>query len=80
MKISAQNQIPGKVVSITKGSVMSEVTMDIGGGHQIKSLIGTSSVSRLKLKKGSPIVAIIKATEVVVAVTEAPDAVSRQPS
>lgn len=45
---------------------MSEVTIDIGGGHHIVSLISTSSVKRLKLKKGSPAIAVIKATEVIV--------------
>ena len=67
MKISAQNQIPGKVVSIHHGEVMSEVLVDIGGGHQVKSLIGSSSVARLGLKPGSAIIAIIKATEVILA-------------
>lgn len=72
MALSAQNQIPGKVRSITRGSVMSEVLIDIGGGQQIKSLIGSSSVKRLKLKKGSPVVAVIKATEVILS-SDVPD-------
>jgi len=66
MALSAQNQFPGKIISISKGSVMSEVVIDIGGGLEVKSLIGSSSVKRLKLKKGSPVVAVIKATEVIV--------------
>jgi len=66
MALSARNQFPGKVVSVRGGAVMSEVTIDIGGGHQIVSLISTSSVKRLKLKKGSAAVAVIKATEVIV--------------
>lgn len=74
MALSAQNQFPGKVVSIVKGSVMSEVMIDIGGGHSIKSLIGSSSVKRLKLKKGSEVVAVIKATEVIVS-TNGPDSI-----
>jgi molybdopterin-binding protein len=45
---------------------MSEVTIDIGGGHKIVALISTSSVKRLRLKKGRPAVAVIKATEVIV--------------
>ena len=45
---------------------MSEVVIDIGGGHEIVSLISVSSAKRLKLKKGSEAVAIIKATEVLV--------------
>jgi molybdopterin-binding protein len=66
MALSARNQFPGRVVSIRAGAVMSEVVIDIGGGHRIVSLISTSSVKRLKLKKGSPAVAVIKATEVIV--------------
>jgi len=66
MALSARNQFPGKVVSIKGGAVMSEVVIDIGGGHKIVSLISTSSVKRLKLKKGGDAVAVIKATEVIV--------------
>jgi molybdopterin-binding protein len=70
MAISARNQFKGKIVSIKHGSVMSEVVLDIGGGHQIVSLISTSSVKRLKLKKGGAAVAVIKATEVLISVGE----------
>jgi len=66
MPLSARNQFRGTVTSLTRGAVMSEVIIDIGGGHQIVSLISTSSVKRLKLKKGGPAVAVIKATEVIV--------------
>jgi molybdate transport system regulatory protein len=66
MAISARNQFKGKVASIKQGGVMAEVVIDIGGGHQIVSLISTSSAKRLRLKKGSAAVAVIKATEVIV--------------
>jgi len=66
MALSARNQFPGTVVSVKGGSVMSEVVIDIGGGHQIVSLISTSSAKRLKLKKGAKAVAVVKATEVIV--------------
>jgi molybdopterin-binding protein len=65
MPLSARNQFKGKVVSVKGGAVMSEVVIDIGG-HQIVSLISTSSVRRLKLKKGASAVAVIKATEVII--------------
>ena len=65
MPLSARNQFKGKVVSVKNGAVMSEVVIDIGG-HQIVSLISTSSARRLKLKKGSTAVAVIKATEVII--------------
>ena len=66
MPISARNQFKGTVVSIKQGGVMAEVVIDIGGGHEIVSLITSSSVKRLRLKKGSPAVAVIKSTEVIV--------------
>ncbi|HEX4124734.1 MAG TPA: TOBE domain-containing protein [Tepidisphaeraceae bacterium] len=64
--LSARNQFPGKVVSVRSGAVVSEVVIDIGGGHQIVALISTTSAKRLRLKKGSSAVAVIKATEVIV--------------
>ena len=72
MALSARNQFAGKIVSLRSGSVMSEVVIDIGGGHRIVSLISTSSVKRLRLKKGGSAVAVIKATEVIVS-TDLPD-------
>ena len=70
MALSARNQFPGKVVQVRHGAVMSEVVIDIGGGHRIVSLISTSSAKRLRLKKGKQAVAIIKATEVIVSTDE----------
>jgi molybdopterin-binding protein len=65
MAISARNQFPGTVVSVKHGAVMCEVVLDIGGGHEIVSLISDSSAKRLKLKKGARAVAVIKSTEVI---------------
>jgi molybdopterin-binding protein len=72
MALSARNQFKGKVVSLRNGAVMSEVVIDIGGGHQIVSLISASSAKRLKLRKGATAVAVIKATEVIVS-TDLPE-------
>jgi molybdopterin-binding protein len=73
MPLSARNQFRGRVTSVKGGAVMSEVVIDIGGGHQIVSLISTSSAKRLKLKKGSQAVAVIKATEVIVSTDPSDD-------
>ena len=70
MPISARNQFRGTVISLKHGAVMSEVVLDIGGGHQIVSLISTSSAKRLKLRKGKEAVAVIKATEVIISTDE----------
>ena len=71
MALSARNQFPGKVVSVQSGAVVSEVVIDIGGGHRIVSLISTSSAKRLKLKKGAAATAVIKATEVIISTDQA---------
>jgi molybdate transport system regulatory protein len=64
MPLSARNQFPGIVKSVRHGAVMSEVVLDVDG-LEIVSLISTSSAKRLRLRKGSPAVAVIKATEVI---------------
>ena len=66
MALSARNQFPGTVRSVRHGAVMCEVVIAVGGGLEIVSLISTSSAKRLRLKKGSKAVAVIKATEVIV--------------
>ena len=66
MPISARNQFPGVVKSVRHGAVMSEVVVDVGGGMEIVSLISTSSAKRLRLRKGRPAIAVIKATEVII--------------
>lgn len=70
MPLSARNQFPGTVKAIRHGAVMSEVVLDIGGGHEIVSLISVSSAKRLKLRKGRPAIAVIKATEVIISTEE----------
>ena len=67
MEVSARNQFRGRVTRITQGGVVSEVSVDIGNGQQIVSVITNASVERLQLKVGSEVTAIIKATEVLLA-------------
>lgn len=68
MKISARNIIKGKVKSIVKGPISSVVTLEIAPGIEIASSITSESVKSLKLKKGGPAYAIIKASSVLVGV------------
>jgi molybdopterin-binding protein len=67
MEISARNQYKGRVVSIDRGGVVAEVTVDIGNGQEMVSVITNGSVDRLKLAVGSEVTAIVKATEVLLA-------------
>jgi molybdopterin-binding protein len=66
VELSARNQIAGTVKSITLGAVMADVTIDIGNGQTLTAAITRSSVERLGLKEGDAVVAVIKATEVMV--------------
>jgi molybdopterin-binding protein len=66
VELSARNQIAGTVKSITLGAVMADVTIDIGNGQTLTAAITRNSVERLGLKEGDAVVAVIKATEVMV--------------
>ena len=64
MELSARNQLKGKVTSITLGTVMADVSVDIGNNQTVVSAITRASVERLGLKEGDDVTVIIKATEV----------------
>ena len=68
MKISARNQIAGTVKSIKKGPVSTEVVITIAGGNEIVSSITTHSAESRKIHEGSKVYAVVKASEVMVAV------------
>ena len=66
MELSARNQLAGRITAITSGAVMAEVTIDIGNGQTLVAAISRSSVERMGLAEGDAVVAIVKATEVMV--------------
>ena len=66
MEISARNQLPGTVEQITLGTVMAEVVIKVGD-NEIVAAVTRGSVESLGLKKGDRVLAVVKATEVMVA-------------
>jgi len=68
MKISATNQLKGKITNIQEGAVNGSITIDIGGGNTIVSIITMDSIKRLDLKVGSEACAIVKASNVMIGV------------
>jgi molybdopterin-binding protein len=66
MELSARNQLKGTVKQVKTDGVMAEVVIDLQG-QEIVATITKASVDRLKLKKGDAALAIIKASEVIVA-------------
>jgi molybdopterin-binding protein len=68
MKISARNKLAGKVSKITIGAVNAEVIIKLPGGEEVVSVITKASAKSLGLKKGVEVVAVIKASDILVAV------------
>ncbi|HEY3222688.1 MAG TPA: TOBE domain-containing protein [Pseudolabrys sp.] len=67
MKLSARNQLKGKIVEVKKGATSAHVRIDIGG-QTLTASITNDSVDELKLEKGKTAYAIIKATSVMIGV------------
>jgi molybdopterin-binding protein len=67
MKLSARNQLKGKITAVTKGATTSHVRIDIGGGVIVTSSITNEAVDELGLKVGDEATAVIKASDVMVA-------------
>jgi molybdopterin-binding protein len=68
MKLSARNVIAGTVKQINVGDINDEVIVEIAGGQEIVSVITKSSVENLGLRKGVRVYAVVKASNVILAV------------
>jgi len=68
MKISARNQLAGTIKHIAPGAVNSEVVVELPGRLQIVSVITKDSVERLGLAPGKNVTAVIKSSDVMIAV------------
>jgi molybdopterin-binding protein len=68
MKLSARNLLKGKIKSVTQGAVNSEVVIELPAGTEVVSIITCRSVESLGLKPGRDVYAVIKASNVMVAV------------
>ncbi len=67
MKISARNQLKGKVVEVTKGQTTAHVRLDVNG-MIVTAAITNEAVDELGLKAGQEAYAVVKASDVMVAV------------
>ncbi len=65
VEISARNQLRGRVTAVAFGGVMAEVRIQVGS-QDLVSVITRASAERLGIKVGDDVVAVIKATEVMV--------------
>jgi molybdopterin-binding protein len=69
MKLSARNQIPATVTAITAGEAIANVELNAGGVRLVAS-ITVEAANELKLDPGSQVTAIVKASDVILAVAD----------
>ncbi len=67
MKLSARNQLKGRIVEVTRGATTSHVRIDIGGAV-VTASITNEAVDDLSLAKGQDAYAVIKASDVMIAI------------
>jgi molybdopterin-binding protein len=67
MKLSARNQIKGTVIAVQKGQTTGHVRIDIGQGIVITASITNEAIDELDIKLGDEAMAVIKASDVMVA-------------
>ncbi|MCK7625144.1 TOBE domain-containing protein [Streptomyces sp. RS10V-4] len=67
MSLSIRNQLPGTVLAVTSGEVMSTVVVRLDGGRELTAAITVDAVNDLGLTAGSPVRALVKSTEVALA-------------
>ena len=65
-KLSARNQIKGKIVEVHKGQTTAHVRIEVGPGVAITSSITNEAVDDLALRVGDEVWAVIKASDVMV--------------
>lgn len=68
MQISTRNVLKGVVISLTHGAVNSEVVIEVAPGVEVVAIITKSSAERLGLAIGKSAYAMVKASDVMVAV------------
>jgi molybdate transport system regulatory protein len=63
LRLSARNILSGRVREVTKGDVISMVTVELDGRQDVKSVITSDSLRRLDIQPGDAVLVILKATE-----------------
>jgi molybdopterin-binding protein len=69
MRLSARNQISARVTGVTRGEATANVELDAGGVRLVAS-ITIEAANELRLAPGSEVTAIVKASDVIVAVPD----------
>ncbi len=65
LKTSARNQYRGSVITVTPGAVNTEIEISLGETLRLIAIITNDSQERLELKPGSEVIALVKASWVI---------------
>jgi molybdopterin-binding protein len=68
MKLSARNKLKGKILEVKKGATTAHVCLEIAPGQIVTASITNEAVEELGLKPGGAAIAVIKASDVMIAV------------
>ncbi len=68
MKLSARNKLKGKILDVKKGATTAHVRLEIAPGQIVTASITNEAVEDLGLKAGGSAIAIVKASDVMIAV------------
>jgi molybdopterin-binding protein len=68
MKLSARNKLNGKILDVKKGATTAHVRLEIAPGQIITASITNEAVDELGVKPGAAATAVIKASDVMIAV------------
>lgn len=66
MKLSARNQLKGKILQVEEGLITAKVVLDLGNDNIISAIISKDAIADLQLKVGDKAFAVIKSTEVII--------------
>ena len=66
MKLSARNQLEGKIKNVDLGAVMANIKIEVSEPNVITAVITKESAEKLGLAEGDDVTAIIKSTEVII--------------
>jgi molybdopterin-binding protein len=69
MQLSARNQIPARITAINSGAAIANVELDAGGTRLVAS-ITIEAVRQLGLTEGANVIAVVKASDVMVAISD----------
>ena len=66
MKLSARNELPGRIVSVTKGSTTAHIKIELAPGLIMTSSITNEAIDDLGLKVGDGVSAVVKSSDVMI--------------